>query len=115
MSTIPTGIAAAWEEALAADRPIVVEFKTDPEVPPLPPHITLKQAKAFVELADQGRPGRAQRDLSAPRARCSPRCCPVEASELQLSGLSRMVSVGGELHETACVKAAGCKTDSSSS
>jgi pyruvate dehydrogenase (quinone) len=43
----PERVAAAWGEALAADRPVVVEFKTDPEVPPLPPHITLKQAKAF--------------------------------------------------------------------
>jgi pyruvate dehydrogenase (quinone) len=36
---------AAWEEALAADRPVVLEVKTDPEVPPLPPHITFEQAK----------------------------------------------------------------------
>ena len=27
--------------------PVVLEVKTDPEVPPLPPHITLKQAKNF--------------------------------------------------------------------
>jgi pyruvate dehydrogenase (quinone) len=43
----PEKVASAWEAALAADRPVVIEFKTDPEVPPLPPHITLKQAKAF--------------------------------------------------------------------
>jgi pyruvate dehydrogenase (quinone) len=43
----PDRLAAAWDEALAADRPVVLEVKTDPEVPPLPPHITLKQAKAF--------------------------------------------------------------------
>ena len=35
----------AWEEALAADRPVVLEARTDPEVPPLPPHITWDQAK----------------------------------------------------------------------
>jgi pyruvate dehydrogenase (quinone) len=45
----PDRIAAAWDEAFAADRPCVVEFVTDPEVPPLPPHITLQQAKAFTE------------------------------------------------------------------
>ena len=45
----PDRVGAAWEEALAADRPVVVEFKTDPEVPPLPPHITLKQAKDFAD------------------------------------------------------------------
>ncbi|MBV8480543.1 MAG: thiamine pyrophosphate-requiring protein, partial [Actinobacteria bacterium] len=35
----------AWEEALHADRPVVLEVKTDPDVPPLPPHITFEQAK----------------------------------------------------------------------
>ncbi|MBV9275152.1 MAG: thiamine pyrophosphate-requiring protein, partial [Verrucomicrobia bacterium] len=44
----PDRVGAAWEEALAADRPVVVEFKTDPEVPPLPPHITFAQAKNFM-------------------------------------------------------------------
>jgi pyruvate dehydrogenase (quinone) len=27
---------------------VVLEVKTDPEVPPLPPHITFKQAKNFM-------------------------------------------------------------------
>ena len=52
----PDRVGPAWEEALAADRPVVVEFKTDPEVPPLPPHITLKQAKAFAEALIKGDP-----------------------------------------------------------
>src|SRR6185437_2936464 len=43
----PDQLANAWNEALAADRPVVLEVKTDPEVPPLPPHITLKQARHF--------------------------------------------------------------------
>ena len=43
----PNQLNAAWEEALAADRPVVLEVKTDPEVPPLPPHITFKQAMNF--------------------------------------------------------------------
>jgi pyruvate dehydrogenase (quinone) len=47
----PDRLASAWEEALASDRPVVLEVKTDPEVPPLPPHITLKQAKAFASAA----------------------------------------------------------------
>ena len=34
-------------QALAADRPVVLEAVTDPDVPPLPPHITLEQAKAM--------------------------------------------------------------------
>jgi len=40
----PDALGSSWDEALAADRPVVLEVKTDPEVPPLPPHITFKQA-----------------------------------------------------------------------
>lgn len=39
----------AWEEALSADRPTVLEIKTDPEIAPLPPHISFKQAKGFMK------------------------------------------------------------------
>lgn len=42
----PDQIGPAWDEALAADKPVVIDALTDPNVPPLPPHITLKQAKA---------------------------------------------------------------------
>ena len=45
----PEKLGAAWDEALAADRPVILECYTDPNVPPLPPHITLKQAKSFME------------------------------------------------------------------
>jgi pyruvate dehydrogenase (quinone) len=44
----PEKIGAAWDEALAADRPTIVSFRTDPEVPPLPPHISFEQAKNFM-------------------------------------------------------------------
>ena len=40
-------IAPAWEEALAARRPVLIEAMTDPEVPTLPPHISFEQAKNF--------------------------------------------------------------------
>jgi pyruvate dehydrogenase (quinone) len=43
----PEQIGSAWDEALAANRPVVIEAVTDPEVPPLPPHITFKQAMDF--------------------------------------------------------------------
>jgi pyruvate dehydrogenase (quinone) len=43
----PEKLGSAWDEALAAKCPVVLEVKTDPEVPPLPPHITLEQAKKF--------------------------------------------------------------------
>jgi pyruvate dehydrogenase (quinone) len=56
----PDRLASAWEEALSADRPVVLEVKTDPEVPPLPPHITFEQAKNFAQAALHGDPRRGQ-------------------------------------------------------
>ncbi|OZI61788.1 thiamine pyrophosphate-requiring protein [Bordetella genomosp. 11] len=47
---------AAWDQALASDRPVVIEVKSDPNVPPLPPHITLAQAKAFASTLIKGDP-----------------------------------------------------------
>ncbi len=41
-------IGAAWDKALASDVPAVIEMVTDPDVPPLPPHISVKQAKAYM-------------------------------------------------------------------
>jgi len=52
----PDALGAAWDEALAADRPVVLEVKTDPEVPPLPPHITFEQAKHLTEALAKGDP-----------------------------------------------------------
>jgi pyruvate dehydrogenase (quinone) len=52
----PEALKPAWEEALAASRPVVLEVKTDPEVPPLPPHINLQQAKHFSEVLLKGDP-----------------------------------------------------------
>ena len=52
----PELMGAAWEEALASDRPVVLEVKTDPEVPPLPPHITLDEAKKFTSTLFKGDP-----------------------------------------------------------
>jgi pyruvate dehydrogenase (quinone) len=49
-------VAFAWQKAFAADRPVILEFKTDPEVPPLPSHISLAQAKAFMTTAIKGDP-----------------------------------------------------------
>ena len=52
----PEAMGPAWEEALAADRPVVLEVKTDPEVPPLPPHITFEEAKHLTETLGKGDP-----------------------------------------------------------
>jgi pyruvate dehydrogenase (quinone) len=46
----PEKLGLAWEEALTADRPVILECYTDPNVPPLPPHITLKDAKNFMTM-----------------------------------------------------------------
>ena len=52
----PEKLGAAWDEALASRRPVLLEVKTDPEVPPLSPHITLEQAKKFTETLIKGDP-----------------------------------------------------------
>jgi pyruvate dehydrogenase (quinone) len=52
----PEQLAAAWDRALACGRPCVLEVRTDPEVPPLPSHISFQQAKAFMTTAVQGDP-----------------------------------------------------------
>jgi pyruvate dehydrogenase (quinone) len=52
----PANIGAAWDDAFEADRPCLIEAITDPETPPLPPHITLEQAKMFMSALRQGDP-----------------------------------------------------------
>jgi pyruvate dehydrogenase (quinone) len=52
----PDTLGSAWDQALASDIPVVLEVKTDPEVPPLPPHITLQQAKNFSIALAKGDP-----------------------------------------------------------
>ena len=46
----PERIGAAWDEALASNCPVIMNMKADPNVPPVPPHITLKDAKNFVTM-----------------------------------------------------------------
>jgi len=45
----PDDIGAAWDAALSSDRPTVLDIYTDPDVPPLPPHVSFKQARQFAE------------------------------------------------------------------
>src|SRR5881227_392392 len=52
-------VADAWRDALGADRPVLLEAVTDPEVPPLPPHIELEQAKHMAQ-ALKGDPARGR-------------------------------------------------------
>ncbi len=46
----PERIGAAWDEALSADRPVILNIYTDPNVPPLPPHITAKDRLNFLSM-----------------------------------------------------------------
>jgi pyruvate dehydrogenase (quinone) len=52
----PEQVGPAWDRALSAQRPFVLDMVTDPNVPPLPPHITLKQARAFMGAMLAGEP-----------------------------------------------------------
>ncbi len=54
--TRPENVRPSLEQALAADRPAVVDVHTDPDVPPLPPHITFDQAKGYMSTLTQGDP-----------------------------------------------------------
>ena len=64
----PDQVGPAWDRALAARRPVVIEAITDPDVPPLPPHITIDQARALSSALLSGDPERRadhQGDLQA--------------------------------------------------
>ncbi len=55
----PDQVEAAWQQALAADRPFVIDFRTDPAVPPIPPHATLDQIEAAASAIVHGDSDRA--------------------------------------------------------
>lgn len=50
----PDKIGAAWDEALAADRPCVIDASVDPNVPTLPPHVSYEQARNFMAALMKG-------------------------------------------------------------
>jgi len=52
----PEGVGAAWDTALASDKPCVIEAVVDPDTPPLPPHITLEQARSMTAAVLRGDP-----------------------------------------------------------
>lgn len=56
----PEQIGPAWDQAFRENRPFVIEAVTDPEVPPMPPHITLKNARAMASALLKGDPNAAQ-------------------------------------------------------
>ncbi|HEX9243446.1 MAG TPA: thiamine pyrophosphate-requiring protein [Anaeromyxobacter sp.] len=54
----PEDVGPAWDRAFAERRPCLVQARTDPSVPPLPPHITFEQAKHYVQSILKGDPDR---------------------------------------------------------
>ncbi|WP_030935451.1 thiamine pyrophosphate-requiring protein [Streptomyces sp. NRRL B-24720] len=50
----PDQVEAAWRQALSADRPFLIDFRTDPAVPPIPPHATREQAEAVASAIVKG-------------------------------------------------------------
>ena len=55
----PQAVGPAWDEALAADRPVVIDAVVDPDVPTLPPYLTEKQQQALSQAlaGDPAAPG----------------------------------------------------------
>lgn len=47
-------VGAVWDEALAANRPVVIDVKADPNVIALPPHTTFEQSKNFFMAMAKG-------------------------------------------------------------
>ena len=54
----PEDVGAGWDRVLAANGPAVLEVLTDPDVPPLPPHIRLEQAQGMAKSILKGDPDR---------------------------------------------------------
>ena len=52
----PEDVAPAWSRAFSANVPTVIDVLTDPDVPPIPPHIEWKQAKALMSALLTGDP-----------------------------------------------------------
>ncbi|TYK44520.1 thiamine pyrophosphate-requiring protein [Actinomadura decatromicini] len=50
----PGRIATAWDEALSADRPTLLDVRVDPDVPPIPPHASFEQMKDSAEALLKG-------------------------------------------------------------
>ena len=47
----PKKVGECWDEELSSDRPVVLEFKVDQEIAPIPPHITLEQGRKAAKAA----------------------------------------------------------------
>ncbi|MEV6909013.1 thiamine pyrophosphate-requiring protein [Amycolatopsis sp. NPDC051071] len=52
----PARLGEAWDVALSAGVPTVLDVRCDPEVPPIPPHATFEQLKSMTEAVLKGDP-----------------------------------------------------------
>ncbi|SEE75090.1 thiamine pyrophosphate-requiring protein [Jiangella alba] len=52
----PGDLGEAWDRALTADGPVLLDVRCDPEVPPIPPHATFEQLKETTEALLKGDP-----------------------------------------------------------
>jgi pyruvate dehydrogenase (quinone) len=52
----PDDVGAVWDAALASDKPVIIDAHADPDIPPLPPHIELAQAKSMMAAILKGDP-----------------------------------------------------------
>jgi len=52
----PDRLGEAWDRALGGDRPVVLDVRCDPEVPPIPPHATYEQIKDMTAAVLKGDP-----------------------------------------------------------
>ncbi|MFH8386685.1 thiamine pyrophosphate-binding protein [Kitasatospora sp. NPDC018058] len=64
----PEDVSSGWQHALDADRPFLLELRTDPAVPPIPPHASWDQiqaAAASVLRGDNDRPAMVRQGFKA--------------------------------------------------
>ncbi|MFC4001917.1 thiamine pyrophosphate-requiring protein [Prauserella oleivorans] len=52
----PAQLGDAWDRALTASGPVLLDVRCDPEVPPIPPHATFEQMKSTAEALVKGDP-----------------------------------------------------------
>ncbi|MGH3321694.1 MAG: thiamine pyrophosphate-requiring protein [Streptosporangiaceae bacterium] len=50
----PGALGEAWDKALGADRPTLLDVRTDPNIPPIPPHASREQMIATAEALVKG-------------------------------------------------------------
>ncbi len=84
----PDALGAAWDSALSADRPTVLDVICDPGVPPIPPHATFEQMKdaaLSILKGDEDRWGVIKEGIR-PRRRSY---CPIEATEMAVPDEAR--------------------------